>query len=96
MQIQVQTLAHPRPRAWLVLDICQLLVLTGFPGGSEIVSLQCRSCRRHRIDPWVWKISWRRAWQLILVFFPGESHGQRSLVGYSPWDHKGSDTTEVT
>ena len=28
------------------------------------------------------------------VFLPGESHGQRSLVGYSPWDHKESDTTE--
>ena len=30
------------------------------------------------------------------VFLPGESHGQRSLVGYSPWGLKGSDTTEVT
>ena len=27
------------------------------------------------------------------VFLPGESHGQRSLVGYSPWGHKESDTT---
>ena len=31
---------------------------------------------------------------LILVFFPGKSHGQRSLVGYSPWDHKKSDMTK--
>ena len=30
------------------------------------------------------------------VFLPGESYGQRSLVGYSPWDHKESDMTEVT
>ena len=30
------------------------------------------------------------------VFLPGESHGQRSLVGYSPWSHKESDMTEVT
>ena len=29
------------------------------------------------------------------IFFPGESHGQRSLVGYSPWGCKESDTTEV-
>ena len=29
-------------------------------------------------------------------FLPGESHGQRSLVGYSPWSHKEVDTTEVT
>ena len=28
------------------------------------------------------------------VFLPGESHGQRSLVGYSPWGHKELDTTE--
>ena len=31
-----------------------------------------------------------------LLFLPGESHGQRSLVGYSPWGHKESDMTEVT
>ena len=30
------------------------------------------------------------------IFLPGESHGQRSLAGYSPWGHKESDTTEVT
>ena len=30
----------------------------------------------------------------IPVFLPGKSHGQRSLVGYSPWGHKESDTTE--
>ena len=30
------------------------------------------------------------------VFLPGESDGQRSLAGYSPWSHKESDTTEVT
>ena len=31
---------------------------------------------------------WRRKWQPTPVFLPGESHGQRSLVGYHPWDHK--------
>ena len=30
------------------------------------------------------------------VFLPGESHGQRSLAGYSPWSHKEKDTTEAT
>ena len=40
------------------------------------------------------KISWRRKWQPNLVFLPGISHGQRSLVGYSPWGHKELDTTE--
>ena len=37
---------------------------------------------------------WRRKWQSTPVFFPGKSHGQRSLVGYSPWGRKESDTTE--
>ena len=37
---------------------------------------------------------WRRKWQPTPVFLPGESHGWRSLVGYSPWGHKESDTTE--
>ena len=45
-------------------------------------------------DPWVGKISWRKGWQLTPVFLPGEFHGQRSLVGYSPWGHKESDMTE--
>ena len=39
---------------------------------------------------------WRRAWQPTPVFLPGESHGQRSLVGYSPWGPKESDATEAT
>jgi len=37
-----------------------------------------------RLDSWVSKIPWRRAWQSTPVFLPGESHGQRNLVGYSP------------
>ena len=52
--------------------------------------------KRQEFYAWVGKISWRRAWQPIPVFLPGESHGQRSLVGGSPWGHKESDTTEVT
>ena len=36
----------------------------------------------------------RRAWQPTPVFLPGESHGLRSLAGYSPWRHKELDTTE--
>ena len=40
--------------------------------------------KRHRFDPWVGKIPWRRAQQPTPVFSPGESHGQRSLVGCSP------------
>ena len=51
---------------------------------------------RCRFDPWVRKIPWRRKWQPTPVLLPGESHGQRSLVGYSPWGRKESDMTEVT
>ena len=39
---------------------------------------------RHGFDPWVMKIPWRRAWQPTPLLLPGESHGQRSLAGYSP------------
>ena len=51
-------------------------------------------CRRSRLDPWVGKSPWRREWLPTPVFLPGEFHGQRSLVGYSPWGHKESGTAE--
>ena len=35
-----------------------------------------------------WKIPWKRKWETTLVFLPGEFHGQRSLVEYSPWGHR--------
>ena len=37
---------------------------------------------------------WRREWQPIPVFLPGEFHEERSVAGYSPWGCKESDTTE--
>ena len=43
------------------------------------------------VHPWVRKIPWRRKWQCAPVFLPGESHGQRRLVDYGPWDLKTSD-----
>ena len=46
--------------------------------------------------PGLGRTPWKRAWQSILVFLPGESHGQRSLMGYSPWGCQESDTTETT
>ena len=49
---------------------------------------------RPRFHPWVRKIPWRREWQPTPVVWLGESHGQRNLVGYSPWGHKELDTTE--
>ena len=66
----------------------------GSAGGKEL-TCQCRRHKRHRFDPGVGKIPWRRAWQPTPVFLPGESHGQRSLVGYSPGVAE-LDTTEAT
>ena len=70
----------------------------GFPGGSsgKELTYQYRRCKRRRFNPQVRKIPWRRAWQPTPVFSPRESHGQRSLVGYSPQGRKESDMTEVT
>ena len=54
----------------------------------------CLQFRRAGFDPRVMKIPWRREWQATPVFLPGESHRQRSLVGYNPWGCKESDTSE--
>ena len=56
----------------------------------------CLPNRRPGFDPWVGKIPWRRKWQPTSVFLPREFHGQRCLVGYSPWGCKDSDITEAT
>ena len=68
----------------------------GFPGGASGKESACQSRRRkrHRFHPWIGKILSRRTWQPTPVFLPGESHGQRRLVGYSPWGCKESDMTE--
>ena len=54
------------------------------PGASGKKSIcQCRRHKRCRFNPWVGKITWRRAQQPTLLFLPGEFHGQRSLEIYS-------------
>ena len=53
--------------------------------GKESTCNAGDTCRRHGFDSWVGKILRRRKWQTIPVFLPGKSHGQGSLVGYSPW-----------
>ena len=54
-----------------------------FPGGASDKEPTCQFRRhnRHRFDPWVGKIPWRRKQQPTLVFLPGELHGERSLAG---------------
>ena len=84
------------------LNMCGLLQIIisqysrkkGFLGGS--CGKECLQGRRCEFEHWVVKIPWRRKWQPTPVFLPGESHGQRSLAGYSPWGHEGFDTSEHT
>ena len=62
-----------------------------FPGGLVVKNPPAK------LETWTQssygKMPWRRKWQLSPVFLPGESHGQRNLVGYSPWGRRESDTT---
>ena len=72
-------------------------VFLGFPGGSDGKN-KTKQSACYAGDPGSIPVSRRSPgegkWQLTLVFLPGESHGQRSLVGYSPWGRKESHTTE--
>ena len=71
-------------------------ILTGLPrwcNGKES-SCQFKKHRGCRFNPWVGNIYWRRKRQPAPMFLPGKFCGQRSLLGYSPWGHKESDTTE--
>ena len=76
----------------LLLNMLSRLVM-GLPWWLRGESI-CLQCERPGFDPWVGKISWRRKWQPTPVLLPGESHGRRSLVDYSPRGCKESDTTE--
>ena len=82
-------LKHSVLLAWIFCRLCPFecfegSALFGRNSGKE-PACQCRRCKRHRFNPWVGKIPWRRVVQPTLVFLPGKSHGQRSLAGYSPW-----------
>ena len=67
----------------------------GLSGGSVVNHLPAKAgYLRDGLELWVGKIPWRRKWQPTPVSLPGKSHGQRSLVGYSPWSRKELDTTE--
>ena len=69
-----------------------------FPGGasSKEPSCQCRRRERCGFCPWIKKVPWRREWQPTPISLLGESHGQRSLAGYSPWGCKELDMSEAT
>ena len=67
--------------------------LSCFPGGSEVKVSACSAGARGSI-PGSGTFPWRRKWQPTPVFLPGESHGQRSLEGYTSRGRKESDRTE--
>ena len=59
-------------------------LLWGFPDGSAVKNLPAvQETQETSVQSWVRKIPWRRAWQPIPVFLPGECHGQRNLVSHS-------------
>ena len=68
---------------WNLPGVNLLLFTKGFPGGAVVKNPPAMQ------EALVWSLgqedSWRRAWEPTSVFFAGEFHGQRSLVGYSPW-----------
>ena len=65
----------------------------GFPGGSEGKESACNTVEVGWI-PGSGRFLKRREWLPTTLFLPGEFHGQRSLVGHSPWSHKELDMTE--
>ena len=83
--------ALPMQGSPLLLITVAIFGLSKQHSRASLVAQQSRIClqfRRRRFDPWVGKMPWRRKWQTTPVFLPGKFYGQRSLVGYSPWDHE--------
>ena len=69
-------------------------IILDFPWGSQGKESAC-SAGDPKFDPLARKTPWRGEWLPTAVFLPGESHGRRSLAGYSPRGHKDSDTAEA-
>ena len=67
-----------------LLHCIHVWIISAYLVRHGLPTCQCRKHKRHRFHPWMGKILYRRAWQSTPVFLPGESHEQRSLVGYSP------------
>ena len=68
-----------------------LRALTPFIHGASLVTKWWGICcqpKKYKFNPWVMTIPQWRKWQPVSVFLPGKSHGQWSLVGYSPWSYK--------
>ena len=85
------------------IDLLQRLLLWWKSGDNWKIHIQNREANLvvqivknlpAMLDPWIRKIPWRSKCLPTPVFLPGESHGQKSLVDYSPWGRKESDMTE--
>ena len=69
------------PAHLIIMISLKVHVMDQIPFSCKEPSCQCSRHKGHGFDPWIGKIPWSRAWQPTPVFLPGESHGQRSLVG---------------
>ena len=78
-----------------IIIIYEVIGLPRWLSGEES-ACNAGDAKTLRFDPWVGKIPWNRKWQPTPVFLPGESRGQKSLVGYSSWSRKELDMTEHT
>ena len=90
---QTQALINLRQSREIFLSIRPSSTLSGASQVALVIKTP-QETQETRIRSLVRKIPWRRAWQPTPVFLPGESHGQRSLVGCSLWGHKESGTTK--
>ena len=70
---------------WVILNIGN--IYQSFPDSSAAKDLPANA-GDSGFDLWVGKMPWRMTWQPTSVFFLEDPHGQRSLVGCSPWGHK--------
>ena len=90
---------HSLPGASSNTTVWIYLLAVSLPGGTVIKNPPSNAGDAREgslFDPRVRKVPWRRKWQPTPSFLPGEFHGQRSLVGCSPWGCKESDVTEYT
>ena len=80
---QIKLEFHTKTDNFLNITLFQM----GFPGGS-VDKESAWNAGNQGLIPGSGRFPWRRKWQAIPVFLPGEFHGQRSLAGYSPWGYK--------
>ena len=89
-----------KKKLFIFLYSAGINILKAFTGGGASDETPAWQCRRHKRHGWVpsrvGKTPWRRGLQSTFIFLPGESHGQRRLVGYSLYGCKELDTTEAT